>query len=35
MDETDRQFGAIYNVNYDINAAIESIHDIRNIIERR
>jgi len=28
------QFGALYNVNYDINAAIESIHDVRNIIER-
>lgn len=28
------QFGALYNVTYDINAAIESIHDVRNIIER-
>lgn len=28
------QFGALYNVSYDINAAIESIHDVRNIIER-
>ncbi len=34
--DTDKlaQFGPLYDVKYDINAAIESIHDIREIIER-